>query len=63
MEHDEILRGKSEARVKQYQKDILGWTAALEAARRFSDGRQCSRGIGTGLKREAEITGTFNVCY
>lgn len=63
MEHDEILRGQSKARVKQYQNDVLGWTAALEAARRFSDGRQCSRGIGTGLKREAEITGTFNVCY
>src|SRR5947207_7356141 len=63
MEHNEILRRQSEARVKRYKSETLGWTTALEAARKFSNGKQCSRGKGTGLKLEAEVTGTFNTCY
>jgi len=65
MEHNEILRKRSAAFVNQYKRNYLGWEAALLAANRFSNGRICSKGEGTGLDgfKQAEIEGGFNFCY
>src|SRR5277367_1309063 len=65
MPHNDILRGQSTIRVEQYKSEALGWKTALLAAKRFSGGRHCVMGQGTGLggSRTPEIQGTFNICY
>jgi len=51
--------------VEHYRSETLGWETALSAAKRFSKGKSCAMGQGTGVdgSREPEIGGTFNHCY
>ena len=65
MHHNEILRKQSAARVAQYKLEILGWETALSAAKKFSNGKVCSigQGSGLGLSRQPQVQGTFNLCF
>lgn len=64
-EHDEILRRQESHRVERYKRDRLGWQTALAAAQKFSDGKVCCKGEGSGRvgEREREVEGEFNICY
>jgi aminoglycoside phosphotransferase (APT) family kinase protein len=65
MPYNDLLRKRSEALVDQYKRNHLGWQTALLAGKKFSAGRVCSQGEGTGLDRskQVEIEGGFNLCY
>jgi aminoglycoside phosphotransferase (APT) family kinase protein len=65
MLRNEILRRQSTTLIEQYKREVLGWDTALSAAKKFSKGKACSMGQGTGVEgsRVPEIGGTYNLCY
>src|SRR5947207_12445844 len=62
---DELLRRESADRVERYKLECLGWETALSAARKFSNGRPCvaGEGSGAGVSRQPQLQGAFNSCF
>jgi len=62
---NEILRARTESQVKQYERKKLGWETAIRAAEKFSGGKRCYKGEGTGhvKKKYSEEKGYYNMCY
>lgn len=62
---NELLRPQAESRMEQHEREFLGWEIAFRAAERFSGGKPCCKGQGTGHVKAiyTEVRGTFNKCY
>ena len=64
VQDNDILRREQDERVGRYKQDVLGWNTMFGVAKRFSSGKPCRKGRGTGLDDDNRLPeGSYNVCY
>lgn len=62
MDHDRLVRAQIQKNVDSFLEHTITWTAALNAASRFSNGGRCLKGKGIA-KGGSRKRGSFNMCY